>query len=127
VLAGEPSPISLQFVALLSAAVGAAISSLAIILNGAFERRARLREAGLEHQARERESAREREANRKQVLMEEAGKLADWRLETLKRNSELTGIPVLLPEAVVVMEKYYEWLTHLWEHGKLPSDPQIKR
>jgi hypothetical protein len=124
---GGASPFSLQLVAALSAAVAAGVSGLAIILNGVLERRTRLKEAILEREARQHESARLRAAGRKQLLMQEAAKLADWRVETAKRVSELTNRPVTLTDPIILMEKYYGWLTHLWKHGKLPDDPNLER
>ena len=59
--------------------------------------------------------------------MQEAAKLADWHVETLKRNAELTNQYVELTDPIVGLENYYRWLTYLWKHGKLPEDPKIER
>jgi len=134
---GPQSP-SIQLLAALSAAISAGISGIAIFLNGALERRARFKEANaerraraedlrLEREARLHEAARQRSANRKQLLMQEAAKLADWRLETYKRMSETQQRPVVLTDPIVLTERYYGWLTHMWKHGKLPDDPTIQR
>ena len=133
-----PRPPSIQLLAALSAAISAGVSGVAIVLNGALERRARLKEANSERQARSEESrlerearlhdaARQRSANRKQLLMQEAAKLADWRLETYKRMSETHQRTVILTDPIVLTETYYGWLTHLWKHGKLPEDARIER
>ncbi|SPE45759.1 exported hypothetical protein [Candidatus Sulfotelmatobacter sp. SbA7] len=125
-----------------SAAVGAvvasAFSTVAILVNGAYERRSRRTEATVERQSREQEArlerqarheqaVRERSADRKQLLMQEAGKLADWRLEIARTQSDKTNRPVTLTDPIVLMEGYYNFLTHLWKHGKLPNDPRIER
>jgi hypothetical protein len=73
------------------------------------------------------DAVRERSANRKQLLMQEAAKLADWRLETYKKMSELQQRPILLTDPIVLTEGYYGWLTHMWKHGKLPDYPKIER
>jgi len=126
----------------MSAAIGAvvasAFSAVAILANGAYERKLRKAEAAVERQFREQEArlerqashelaVRERSANRKQLLMQEAAKLADWRLETAKSQSDKTNVPVRLTDPVVLMETYYNFLTHLWKHSKLPNDPKIER
>jgi hypothetical protein len=125
-----------------SAAIGAVVASgfstIAIVVNGALERRSRRNEAALERQAREQEarlerqarqeeSARERSANRKQWLMQEASKLTDWRVEIAKSQSEQTDRPATLTDPIVLMEGYYGFLTHLWKHGRLPDNPKIER
>jgi hypothetical protein len=118
---------SLQLVAAWSAAIAAGVSGCFVFLNGILERRARHHEAQKERDARLVEGARERSANRKRLLVQEAAKLADWRVETAKRNSELSNRPVALTDPIVLMESYYKWLTHLWKHGCLPDDPRIER
>lgn len=138
VIADAAQPPSLQLLAVLSAAISAGVSGVAIVLNGALERSARLREASFERQSREtearlereaknHEAARQRAASRKQLLMLEAAKLADWRVETFKRLSELNQHSVTLTDPIILMETYYGWLTHLWKHGKLPADPKLER
>jgi hypothetical protein len=81
----------------------------------------------LERGARLHEAVRERSASRKQLLMQEAAKLADWRLETYKKMSELQQRPFMLTDPIVLPEGYYGWLTQVWKHGKLPDDPKIER
>jgi len=138
VITDATQPPSLQLLAVLSAAISAGVSGIAIVLNGALERRARLREATLERQSRETEArlereakihdaARKRAANRKQLLMQEAAKLADWRVETFKKLAELNQRSITLTDPVILLETYYGWLTHLWKHGKLPADPKLER
>jgi hypothetical protein len=115
----------------LAAAIGAIVASIlnviAILVNGWLERRIRKQEAALERDMRRDESARERSANRKQWLMQEAAKLADWRLEITKKNSDNTGVQAMLTDPVKLMEGYYGLLTHLWKHGRLPSDMKAWR
>jgi|HubBroStandDraft_5_1064220.scaffolds.fasta_scaffold35292_1 hypothetical protein len=136
----EPAtqPYSLQLIAALSAVISAAVSGVAIVLNNILERRSRTKEAALERLAREQEATlereakryealRERSANRKQWLMQEAAKLAEWRVETIKRSSELSNRPVTLTDPIIGIETYYNWLTHLWKHGRLPDDPKLER
>jgi len=130
------------FLVAISAAIGAvvasAFSTAAILLNGAserksrraeadIERRFREQEARLERQARHEQAVRERSANRKQLLVQEAGRLADWRLEIAKTQSDKYDKPINLIDPIVLMEGYYNFLTHLWKHGKLPTDPRIER
>ena len=126
----------------LSAAIGAVVASgvstIAILVNGAYERRSRRTEAAAERQSREQEAqlerqarhelaVRERSANRKQLLVQEAGRLADWRLEIAKTQSDKYDKPIALTDPIVLMESYYKFLTHLWKHGELPDDPKIER
>jgi len=58
------------------------------------------------------------------MLIQEAAKLAELRLETVKRNSELMRQPVSLLDPIVMVEQYYKWLTHLWKHNELPVDDE---
>ncbi len=126
----------------LSAAVGAVVAStlstVAILVNGALERRSKRAEAALERKAREEETrlerearhqlaVRERAASRKQLLMQEAGRLADWRLTLYQKMSDKNNAPITLTDPIVLMEGYYQFLTNLWKHGKLPDDPKIER
>jgi hypothetical protein len=59
--------------------------------------------------------------------MDGAAKLADWRIQTVKRVSEITGRTAQILDAIVLMETYYGWLTHLWKHNQLPDDSRIER
>jgi hypothetical protein len=68
------------FLVAVSAAIGAVVSTVAILVNGAFERRSTRAVAALEREAREQETRLEREARDqlavKQLLIKEAGRLA---------------------------------------------------
>src|SRR5437899_612133 len=67
------------------AAIGAVSANIFSFVNGVLERKSRIEEA-----------ERERSASRKQMLIQEAAKLAELRLETVKRTSELSGQRVTL-------------------------------
>jgi hypothetical protein len=83
-----------------SAAVGAITSSLITFFSSYLERRARRRE----------------------LLLKEAFALAHQRVETLCRIAEATQASFPIPDAIVLAEKYYQWVTALFTRGRLPQE-----
>ncbi|HYR06812.1 MAG TPA: hypothetical protein VEQ60_03510 [Longimicrobium sp.] len=83
-----------------SAAVGAITSSLITFFSAYLERRARRRE----------------------LLLKEAVALAHQRVETMCRIAEATQAQSRIPDAMVLAEKYYQWVTALFNEGRLPEE-----
>lgn len=83
-----------------SAAAGAFVSSLVASVGAHLERRSRQRE----------------------LLLKEAVTLAHQRNETMIRMSEATRTDVNIPDALILAERYHEWLTTLFNTGRLPKE-----
>jgi hypothetical protein len=113
--------------AIIGAFTASLTSALAIMINGMFERRTRQRETRLDREARGREAEMEHSQKRKDVLIDHAVKLAESRNQLLMKAFDKSKSEVELRDPLVMAETYYRWLTHLWEHGKLPDDPDIQR
>ena len=90
----------LIIVSLTSAAIGALVSNLIGLLGQWLERRAR----------------------RKELLLQEALRLADWRIEILKHNADKTNEDIEMEDKIIQTERYYKLLKHLMKKGKLPAD-----
>jgi hypothetical protein len=65
---------------------------------------------------------RERRARRQELLLARAIDLASARTERMLRWAERTGGTVDVRDDVFLAEGYFQWLSHLMDHGKLPSE-----
>lgn len=97
--------VSLWSLILASAGVAAVVSSSATLLGQALERRARRRE----------------------LLLTKAIELARDRRQQAMALAAKAGGTAILQDNIVSAETYYQWLTSLFESGRLPDDPRIQR
>ena len=64
----------------------------------------------------------ETRARRKELLLTRALDLAQARTEMVMRIAKETGATATIRDSVFLAEGYFRWLSHLMDHGKLPSD-----
>jgi hypothetical protein len=90
---------------LTSAGIAAFVSSAMTLVGPAFERRAR----------------------RQEILLAKAIELAESRTDMVLRLTEKSGGRATFQDNAILAEGYYQWLSHLLNHGALPDDPRIDR
>ncbi|HEY9684467.1 MAG TPA: hypothetical protein V6C86_22995 [Oculatellaceae cyanobacterium] len=87
-------------IALISAGVGATISSLFTLAGQHFERR---------HQKR-------------QLVFKSALEVSQKRIEQGMEAAKMTGNRTEIPDLVILSGTYYKWLESMYEHGQLPPE-----
>lgn len=87
-----------------SAGVGAFVTAGFTFMGGWFERRARRRE----------------------LLLSRALDSARTRTEFNLKMADKTGETIELQDDIILAEDYFQWLSHLMDHGKLPPDAKAK-
>lgn len=90
---------------LTSAAIGAVVSSLIAVIGQAIERRARTRE----------------------LLISKALELGFDNYRRAMEVKQLTGRAMRIQDPIVSAETYFEWLEYMFNHGRLPEDPRLRR
>jgi len=99
----EPLPVSL--IILTSAGIAALVSGIIALFGQMLERRARRRE----------------------LLLTKSIELAIQRTDLAERFAKTEGAPVTLLDHAQLAEVYYQWLSHLVDHGELPPDAPAAR
>jgi hypothetical protein len=70
---------------------------------------------------------RERIGRKRELMLNMAWEITRQRHEMLVANANRNNQPLYLPDAVFMVEKYFQWLEHLSEHGELPREASERR
>jgi hypothetical protein len=68
----------------------------------------------------------EARARRRELLLTRALDLAQARTEMVLRVAKETGVTATIRDSVFLAEGYFQWLSHLMDHGKLPPEAKAQ-